>query len=65
MRSIDERNVDSWDELYDCCVEGSDNFILHLNDKEFVADSQITFTLCISEIKFNQPIVADSDSCSY
>ena len=43
MRSIDERNVDSWDELYDCCVEGSDNFILHLNDKEFVADSQITF----------------------
>lgn len=61
LRSIDERNVDSWDELYDCCVEGSDNFILHLNDKEFVADSQITFTLCISEIKFNQPIVADSD----
>ena len=43
LRSIDERNVDSWDELYDCCVEGSDNFILHLNDKEFVADSQITF----------------------
>ena len=23
LRSIDERNVDSWDELYDCCVEGS------------------------------------------
>lgn len=21
LRSIDERNVDSWDELYDCCVE--------------------------------------------
>lgn len=20
LRSIDERNVDSWDELYDCCV---------------------------------------------
>ena len=43
LRSIDEMNIDSWDELYQYCVDGSDNFILHLNDKEFVADSQITF----------------------